>query len=348
MSSPAAPIDPLLARLDPRDYAEIARYVLDTPTYEWIRSGSGPDFAGENEAAFQRHRLRPRVLVDVSTVSTATTVLGTEISSPVMVGPMGILKAAHPDGEMAMAAGAASEGNLVVLAVNSTTSVEDIAAANPDLPLWFQLYNWDDLDALAGVMARAEEAGCRALVPLVNTPLPASHASPRLGFRLPPGAGFAHFDRSPGLVATNTWSYLEWLRSVTSLPIVPKGIMTGADAARAVDSGADGIMVSNHGGRQLARSISTLDALTEVVGSAGDTEVYLDGGVRSGTDVLIALALGARAVVVGRPAAWGLAVGGAEGVARVLGTLRAELAEDAGMCGVTDVRAVPSDLVTTG
>ena len=339
--------DHLISRLDPRDYGDIARYVLDTPTYEWIRSGSGPDFAGENEAAFQRHRLRPRVLVDVSSVSTTTTVLGSSIASPVMIGPMGLLKAAHPDGELAMAAGAASAGNLLVVAVNATTSIEDIAAANPSLPLWFQLYNWDDLGALAGVIARAEAAGCKALVPLVNTPLPASHASAKLGFRLPPGASFAHFEKSPGLVATNTWSYLEWLRSVTSLPIVPKGIMTGDDAARAVDAGADGIMVSNHGGRQLARSISTLDALGDVVASAGDTEVYLDGGVRSGTDVLMALARGARAVVIGRPAMWGLAVGGADGVARVLDTMRSELAEDAGMCGVTDVTEVPTDLVTS-
>ncbi|MEP6637710.1 MAG: alpha-hydroxy acid oxidase [Chloroflexota bacterium] len=337
--------DPLIARLDPRIFGEIARHVLDTPVYEWIRSGSGPDFAGDNEAAFTRRRLRPRTLVDVSTIRTETTLLGAAVSAPVVVGPVGLQKAVHPDGELAMAAGAARAGSLLVVAVNATTSIEDIAAAQPDLPLWFQLYNWDDRDALAGVIGRAEAAGCKAIVPLVNTPIGVNHTSPRIGFRLPAGATFAHFETSPGLEAANTWEYLAWLRTVTSLPIVPKGIMTREDAARAVDAGVAGIIVSNHGGRQLARSISTLDALPDVVAGAGGAEVYLDGGVRSGGDVLIALALGARAVLVARPVLWGMALAGADGVARVLDDLREGLAEDAGMCGIADIATVPRDLV---
>ena len=318
---------------------------MDTPTFEWIRSGSGSEFGGDNEAAFARRRLRPSVLVDVSDVRTETTLLGASVSLPVMVGPMGLQRAVHPDGELAMAAGAARAGSLFIVAVNATTSIEEIAAAQPKLPLWFQLYNWDDRDALAGVIARAEAAGCRAIVPLVNTPIGVNHTSAKIGFRLPAGAKFAHFESSPGLIASNTWEYLAWLRSVTSLPIVPKGIMTAADAARAVDAGAAGIIVSNHGGRQLARSMSTLDALADVVQGAGGAEVYLDGGVRSGGDVLIALALGARAVLVGRPVMWGMALGGADGVARVLDDLRIGLAEDAGMCGIADIAAVPRDLV---
>lgn len=318
---------------------------MDTPTFEWIRSGSGSEFGGDNEAAFARRRLRPSVLVDVSDVRTETTLLGASVSVPVMVGPMGLQRAVHPDGELAMAAGAAQAGSLFIVAVNATTSIEEIAAAQPNLPLWFQLYNWDDRDALAAVIARAEAAGCRAIVPLVNTPIGVNHTSAKIGFRLPPGAKFAHFESSPGLIASNTWEYLAWLRSVTSLPIVPKGIMTAADAARAVDAGAAGIIVSNHGGRQLARSISTLDALADVVQGAGGVEVYLDGGVRSGGDVLTALALGARAVLVGRPVMWGMALGGADGVARVLDDLRIGLAEDAGMCGIADIAAVPRDLV---
>ena len=337
--------DSLLSRLDPRAFGEIARHVMDTPTFEWIRSGSGSEFGGDNEAAFARRRLRPSVLVDVSNVRTKTTLLGASVSVPVMVGPMGLQRAVHPDGELAMAAGAARAGSLFIVAVNATTSIEEIAAAQPTLPLWFQLYNWDDRDALVGVIARAEAAGCRAIVPLVNTPIGVNHTSAKIGFRLPAGAKFAHFESSPGLIASNTWEYLAWLRSVTSLPIVPKGIMTAADAARAVDAGAAGIIVSNHGGRQLARSISTLDALADVVQGAGGAEVYLDGGVRSGGDVLIALALGARAVLVGRPVMWGMALGGADGVARVLDDLRIGLAEDAGMCGIADIAAVPRDLV---
>ena len=318
---------------------------MDTPTYEWIRSGSGSEFGGDNEAAFARRRLRPSVLVDVSDVRTETTLLGASVSAPVMIGPMGLQRAVHPDGELAMAAGAAQAGSLFIVAVNATTSIEEIAAAQPKLPLWFQLYNWDDRDALAGVIARAEAAGCRAIVPLVNTPIGVNHTSTKIGFRLPAGAKFAHFERSPELIASNTWEYLAWLRSVTSLPIVPKGIMTADDATRAIDAGAAGIIVSNHGGRQLSRSISTLDALADVVRGARGTEVYLDGGVRSGSDVLIALALGARAVLVGRPVMWGMALGGADGVARVLDDLRIGLAEDAGICGIADVNAVPRDLV---
>jgi 4-hydroxymandelate oxidase len=337
--------DPLVQRLAPHTYREIARHLLDRPTYGWIESGSGDDFESDNEAAFRRRRLRPSVLVDVSTVSTSTTVLGASIAAPVMIGPLGLLRAAHPDGELAMAAGAAQAGSLFIVAVNATTSIEEIAASAPGLPLWFQLYNWDDRDVLAGVIARAEAAGCRAIVPLVNTAIGVNHTSPQLGFRLPAGARFAHFETSPGLTAANTWEYLDWLRSVTSLPIVPKGIMTRGDATRAVDAGVDGIIVSNHGGRQLGRSIATLDALADVLDGAGGLEVYLDGGVRTGGDILVALALGARAVLVGRPVMWGLAVGGGEGVARVLDTFRQELADDAGLCGLADVTTVARDLV---
>ena len=337
--------DPLIFRLDPRSFGEVARLVLDTPTYEWIRSGSGSDFGSDNEAAFARRRLRPSVLVDVSSVTTATTVLGASLAAPVIIGPVGLQRALHPDAELATAAGAAQAGSLMIVAVNATTSIEDIAAAQPNLPLWFQVYNWDDRDALAGVIARAESAGVKAIVPLVNTPIGVDHSSPKIGFRLPAGARFAHFETSPGLIASNTWEYLTWLRSVTSLPIVPKGIMTADDAARAVDAGASGIIVSNHGGRQLARSIATLDALGDVVSAARGVEVYLDGGVRSGGDVLIALALGARAVLVARPVLWGVALAGGEGAARVLDAFREELAEDAAMCGVADVAQAPRDLV---
>lgn len=337
--------DSLVARLDPRIYQEIARYVIDTPTYEWIRSGSGAGFESDNEAAFRRRRLRPSVLVDVSMVRTGTTVLGAPIAAPVMVAPIGLQRAAHPDGELAMAIGVAQAGSLLTVAVNATTSIEEIAAAAPGLPLWFQLYNWDDRDALAAVIGRAEAAGCKAIVPLVNTPIGVNHTAPQIGFRLPAGARFAHFDTSPGLIASNSWEYISWLRSVTSLPIVPKGVMTTGDASRAVDAGAAAIIVSNHGGRQLERSVATLDALADVVAGAGGAEVYLDGGVRRGGDILVALALGARAVMVGRPVMWGLTVGGAEGVARVLDGFRIELADDAGLCGLADATAVPRDLV---
>jgi 4-hydroxymandelate oxidase len=343
--------DALVARLDPASFADVARHVLDTPSYEWIRSGSGDEQSlKDNVSAFGRRRLRPHVLVDVSNVKVATTLLGAEVGLPVGIAPLGLQKVMHPDGELAMADGAARAGSLYIVAVNATTSVEDIAAAQPTLPLWFQLYNWDDRDELAHVVERAEDAGVRAIVPLVNTAIGVSHTPWRVGFRgLPGGAKFAHFTTSPELTPANTYEYIEWLAGRTSLPIVPKGVMSGADAVRALDAGAKGILVSNHGGRQLPRSLATLDALPEVVAAVnGRVEVYLDGGVRSGTDVLIALALGARGVFIGRSAAWGLAVGGGDGVARVLDTMRAELADDAGLCGVDDIARIPRDIVVDG
>lgn len=343
--------DPLIARLDPASFPEVARHVLDTPSYEWIRSGAGDEQSlRDNEAAFSRWRLRPRVLVDVANVNVATTVLGAQVRLPVGVAPLGLQKVIHPDGELAMAEGAARAGSILIVAVNATVAVEDIAKAQPALPLWFQLYNWDDRDALAAVIERAENAGVKAIVPLVNTAIGVSHTPWRVGFRgLPPGASFAHFTTSPGLTSSNTWEYIEWLVGRTTLPIVPKGVMAADDAKRAIDAGARAILVSNHGGRQLPRSVATIDALPAVVAAIkGRAEVYLDGGVRTGTDALIALALGARAVFIGRPAAWGLAVGGSDGVARVLDTIRGELADDAGLCGIDDIARIPSDIVVSG
>jgi 4-hydroxymandelate oxidase len=341
----------LIDRLDPASFAEVATHVLDRPTYDWIAAGSGDaQSLKDNAAAFSRWRLRPRVLVDVATVSTRTTLLGTEVRTPIGVAPMGLQKAIHPDGELATGEGVARAGGLVIAAVNATVSVADVAKANPSLPFWLQLYNWDDRDALSGVIALAEEAGCKAIVPLVNTPIGVSHTPWHVGFRgVPGGTKFAHFQTSPELTPSNTWEYLEWLAGRTSLPIVPKGIMNGDDAARAIDAGAKGILVSNHGGRQLSRSLATIDALPEVVaGAAGRAEVYLDGGIRTGTDVLIALALGARAAFLGRHAAWGLALGGADGVARVIETMTQTLADDAGLCGIADITAIPDGIVVRG
>jgi len=341
----------LIDRLDPNAFAEVARHVLDRPTYDWIASGSGDALSlRDNEAAYSRWRFRPRVLVDVATVSTKTTLLGTEVATPIGVAPMGLQKGIHPDGELATGEGVARVGGLVIAAVNATVSVDDVAKANPGLPFWLQLYNWDDRDALAGVIDRAERAGCKAIVPLVNTPIGVSHTPWHVGFRgLPAGAKFAHFQSSPDLTPSNTWEYIEWLVGRTSLPIVPKGIMSGADAARAIDAGAKGILVSNHGGRQLSRSLASIDALPDVVaGAAGRAEVYVDGGIRSGSDVLVALALGARAAFIGRPAAWGLALGGADGVARVLDTMTQTLADDAGLCGIADITAIPDGIVVRG
>lgn len=337
----------LVDRLPLGSFGDVARLILETPVYEWIRSGAGDEQSAiDNVAAFRRWRMRPHVLEDVSTVSTAVTVLGSPLQVPLLVAPMALQRVVDEDGETATARAVADAGAALIVAVNATTSVEDIRNAAPDAVLWFQLYNWDDRDALARVIERAEAAGCRAIVPLVNTPIGVAHTPPQAGFRLPAGLSFGHFEQSPGLDSSNTWSYLEWLARTTTLPIVPKGILHPDDARRAVDSGARGIMISNHGGRQLHRAVATIDVLPEIAAAVGDAaEIYLDGGIRSGSDVLTALALGARAVTVGRPVMWGLALGGTAGVRRVLRSIADELVEDAALCGVARTSATPRDIV---
>jgi 4-hydroxymandelate oxidase len=334
----------LLDRLEPRHYPAVGRLVLDAPTIAWVEAGDGPP--SDNVAAFARYRLLPRVLTAPSDVRSATTLLGTAVTAPIGIAPIGLQRALHPDGEVAMAAGAARAGVVMIVPVNATTPVAEVASAASDAALWFQLYNWPDRNALAAVIEEAARAGVKAIVPLVNTPLPVPHTPASAGFRLPAGLSLAHGAAHHDLDATIDWEWLRWLVGVTSLPVVPKGILHPDDAQRAIDAGCPAVIVSNHGGRQVPRSVATLTALVGVAWAVGaQAEVYLDGGVRSGTDVLIALALRARAVFVGRLACWGLAVGGSEGVVRVLESLRAELLAEAGMCGVTDVAEIPDGLI---
>lgn len=337
----------LVARLSPTDYEQVAQLVLPAPIYGWIASGADDQQSlTDNVAAFRRWRLNAKVLVDVRNVDISTTVVGTKVDFPVLVAPMGIQKACHPEGELGTAAGVAATGSLFVEAINATTSMEDLAAKYPGMAWWIQLYNWDDRTALEGIIKRAEAAGCSGIVPLVNTTADVSHTPARVGYRLPAGIKFAHFESSPGLDFGLTEEYIEWMANLTSLPIIPKGIVRGDDALRAVNAGARGIMISNHGGRQLPHEVSALDALPGVVAAVGrKADVILDGGVRHPSDVLIALALGAKAVTVGRPVAYGLAVGGGEGVTRVLEWFKTGVRDEAMLCGITNINDLPSDLV---
>jgi isopentenyl diphosphate isomerase/L-lactate dehydrogenase-like FMN-dependent dehydrogenase len=293
----------------------------------------------ENAAAFARRRLRPRVLVDVSAVSTATTVLGTEVSMPVLVAPTALHRMAHPDGEPGMARAAAAAGTIFCLSTLATSRPSEIAAAAPPAPRWLQVYCFRDQAVTHALVDEAIDSGFDALVLTVDAPRAGRRERDlRTGFSVPGDVDMPAVRAATGapvcptpaeffslLDTTLDWDAVGALAS-RGLPVVIKGIQTGEDAALACEHGASAIVVSNHGGRQLDGVAASIDVLPEAVDAVGGRlEVYMDGGVRRGTDVLVALALGARAVLVGRPLLWGLSVGGEAGALRVLELLRAEV-----------------------
>jgi 4-hydroxymandelate oxidase len=302
----------------------------------------------ENRAAFERWVLRPRMLVDLTDVTTEATVLGTTVSMPLLVAPTAFQRMAHPEGEPAMARGAAAAGTVMCLSTLATATIEDVAEASGDGARWFQLYWSSDRGLVREWLDRAAATGYSAVLLTVDLPeLGRRERDLRTGFEIPeeiPVPIFLALAESAGAVSPTdinwavdkslTWRDLEWLRSATSLPFLVKGVLTAEDALLAVESGADGVVVSNHGGRQLDGVAAALDALPEVVEALGDRGVVLmDSGVRRGTDVVKALALGAQAVLAGRAPLWGLAVDGAAGVERVLGLLREEIALALALCG---------------
>jgi isopentenyl diphosphate isomerase/L-lactate dehydrogenase-like FMN-dependent dehydrogenase len=331
------------------DYERAAEERLDPAAFGYFAGGANDEWTmGENLAAFTRWVLRPRVLVDVSEISTATTVLGTEVSLPVLVAPTAFQRMAHPDGEPATARGAAAAGTVMCLSTIATATIEEVAAAAPDGARWFQLYWSTDRGIVRDMVERAAAEGYRAIVITVDLPLVGRRERDlRTGFEVPEDVPVPAFlavaEKASAISPANldwavdrslTWRDLEWLRSLASLPLLVKGILTAEDAVLALEAGAEGVVVSNHGGRQLDGVAASLDALPEVVEAVGDrAEVLLDGGIRRGTDVVKALALGAKAVLAGRAPLWGLAVGGADGVQRVLELLREEVELALALCG---------------
>lgn len=347
----------------PNDPAqEAARERLSPMAYDYYAGGAETQATlAANLTGWSRFRLRPRVLRDVSAVSTMTSVLGTPVASPVLVAPTAYHRLAHPDGEAATARAAAAADTLMVVSTLATTSLEDVAAAAPDAPRWFQLYIFDDREVAGSLMDRAREAGYRAIVLTVDAPVLGYRPSDEQNrFQLPDGLEMANLMRhlpdaeGSGLAAlfgahdkTLTFDDLGWIRERAGLPLVVKGIHRGDDAAACIEAGADAVVVSNHGGRQCDGAVSTAEVLDEVVTAvAGRAEVYVDGGIRTGTDVVKALALGARAVLLGRPALWALATGGEDGVRHLLDDMRASVHRTLTLCGVADATKVPRDLVT--
>jgi 4-hydroxymandelate oxidase len=335
---------------------------LPAHVYDYFRAtAGGATVLTEQVAAWDALRHRPRVLRDTSVVDTATTVLGTRVSTPVLVAPMAQQVAAHPRGERETAAAAAAAGSLLGVSTNTAVPFGEIAAAGA--PWWFQLYVLEDRGLTEAMLDRAMAAGASALILTVDvtglvhprpgagysvepTEWPDSPAAERLTANLPPEDAARARGRGARIARTLGFDAIGYLRERTALPVVVKGVLRGDDARRVVDAGADGVLVSTHGGRGLASAVPSARALAEVVDAVGGAaEVYADSGIRSGGHVASALALGARAVFVGRPAMWGLALGGADGVRDVLDGLTAELAATMNLLGAPTIADLTADLV---
>ncbi len=358
----------------PTDLEEAARESLDQRAIAYVFGGAGSeDTMRDNLEAFRRWRIVPRVLrQDLSVRDLSVEILGTRMPAPVLLAPIGVQTLLHEDGELASARAAAEVGLTVITSTASATPLEEVAEANGDGPRWFQLYWPNDDELAASLVRRAEAAGYSALVLTVDNYVPgwkprdlqqaylpflegvgiAQYLSDpvfRGALEKPPeediGAAVGHFlgvFANPNL----TWERLEWLRGTTSLPIVLKGVLHPDDAREARERGVDGIVVSNHGGRQIDGAIASLDALPPIVDAAGDgMAILLDSGIRSGADAFKALALGADAVLVGRPYLWGLALDGQAGVTTVLRCLLAELDLTMALCGCTSVGQVDRGLL---
>ena len=346
------------------DFEALARERLTQMAYDYYAGGAEDEITlRENREAFRRTFLKYRVLVDVAERDTSTHLLGQDLPFPVILAPTSMHKLAHPEGELATARGASEIGALMTLSSISTQTMEDVAEAVPGAPRWFQLYCYSDRAVTEMLVKRAHAAGYTALVVTVDVPLLGRRERDfRNVFTLPEDVRFANFEtmqNDPGdqgsalsnwvatlQTPTLNWDDLAWLRSLAPLPMILKGIVRADDALRALELGVEGIWVSNHGGRQLDTSIASLDALPEIADAVGGrATIILDGGVRRGTDVLKAIAMGADAVAVGRPQLWGLAADGSTGVRRVLEMLRDELSLAMALSGCRSLAEITPDLL---
>ena len=336
---------------DVADLQRRARKLLPPEVYDYYAGGSGSERTlRANQKAWRRVWLAPRVLRDVSAVSTAASLLGSPVATPVGVAPTGFARLAHPDGELAIAAGAARAGALYILSARSTSRIEDVGevVAKGGGSWWFQVYVLRDRDLTARMVTRAAAAGAAALVLTADTPV-VGRKRRDAGPEVVPAADFlVNLGPLADLTAAEqasdlTFADIGWLAGVSGLPVVVKGVLRGDDAAACTAHGAAAVIVSNHGGRQLDGAIPAAAALPQVVAAlSGDPAgaarpAYADGGVRTGDDVLAALALGAAAVFVGRPVLWALACGGADGVGELLMALTAGLAHSMALAGAASV-----------
>jgi isopentenyl diphosphate isomerase/L-lactate dehydrogenase-like FMN-dependent dehydrogenase len=324
-----------------RDYEHLAERTLDPGVFGFFAGGAADECTlRDNIEAFERWSLQPRVLTDVAEVDPATTVFGELISMPAVVAPVAFLRLVHAEGELAAARAAATAGTIYCLSTLATASPAEVAAAAPDGVCWLQLYVFRDRGVTRALIDQAVDAGFRAIVVTVDAPyLGRRERDLRTGFRIPAEFEVPSFVAAVGgqrsatpadmvrlFDPSLTWRDIDELASTSDLPVVVKGVLTGADGRLAVEHGAAAVAVSNHGGRQLDTVPASLDALQEVAQAiSGAVPVFVDGGIRRGTDIVKALALGAQTVMVGRPIAWGLAARGEAGAQHVLELLRDEV-----------------------
>jgi isopentenyl diphosphate isomerase/L-lactate dehydrogenase-like FMN-dependent dehydrogenase len=334
------------------DYERLAAERLEPGAHGYYAGGGGDELTlRDNVEAFRRWQLRPRVLVDVDTCTTATTVLGQEVSMPLLIAPVAFQRVAHPDGEVGMARAAKAAGTVMCMSTMATSTPAELAETG--VQRWFQLYVYRDEGVTRDLVARVVDAGFTALVLTVDTPfLGRRERDLQTGFVVGhPVVSLGQGGLTPAetfalVSASLSWRDIERLASLSGLPVIVKGLLTEEDAKLACEHGASGIVVSNHGGRQLDGVSATIDALEEVVAAVdGRVEVLLDGGIRRGTDVVKALALGARAVLAGRAPLWGLAVDGEAGARRVLELLQAEILAALQLLGCTSPADVTRDRV---
>jgi 4-hydroxymandelate oxidase len=351
--------------LNLHEYETAARELLPPMVFDFIAGGSADEVTlRANRSAYDRWHFIPRVMRGVDSADTQIAILGQSIASPVIVAPTSLHRLASPEGELATARAAKRSGTIYTVSTAASLPLEEIALEAG--PWWFQCYVFVDRGLTAELVQRAVAAGASAIVMTVDlSRFGRREADERNGFALPDGVSMPNMRQGaakPVLIDPNpsnllptiagafdpalTWADLEWLVQLAGVPVLAKGVLHPDDAALAFEHGAAGVVVSNHGGRQLDGSIATLDALPAIAEACGGRgEILLDGGVRRGTDVLRALALGARAVMIGRPVLWGLAVGGEAGAQHVLDHLRAEIESDLMLCGLKSLEEVTGDLV---
>ena len=344
------------------EFEAIAKERLPKSEYDYIAGGATDEISVQrNRRAYESWAFRPRVLRDVSALDLSTTVLGTKVNLPVLLAPAGGHKRAHPEGELASYRAAAACGTIMGVSANASTDFEELAKTAPG-HLWLQLYPFRDRELTKSWLSRAKGAGYEAICVTLDSQWPPKRErNIRNNYRRTRGVNYPKNDTGEapkpgpsrrtkpageGSDPAATWKDLEWIKAQTNLPVIAKGIMTGEDVELCAEVGADAVIVSNHGGRHLDNTLATIEVLSEAVDAAkGRMEILLDGGVRRGADVVKALAMGAKAVLIGRPIFWGLAFDGEEGVIRVLETLREEIEITMAKCGRPTIASIDSTVM---